>query len=431
MDLQEVENKEKKKKKLQKNKENLFWNPIMEPVMLTTLVLLKQIPPSNYDRTSLIDGHGSTFYQKRNVSVSLSFKLKDFYKLLCVKQNQSSRTTSRQATPIGDPRGVPKRFSSFWSFSKRSTKSLPICLEGFRNRKKQDTLAVLQKIQIDKATEVFTLRTQSEILKIQLNITMDSTENPPLMDQLFDLIENADFDFSSDEVLNNVDLERLLGAEPNNNEIITSSNSNQLDVQITTNASESLFPVEQEEILIDTSSDEALQLFAAPAQTTSSPQFTITLPTPPQITTMPQYFIQVPESNQLVPVQVDLGAQPVIANPVVLSNIESPLNSSTKSNADQYTEMRRKNNIACEQYRGRRRRQKQETEKELEALQKKNDLLNMRVNNMETIIKELRARVITNIANPETSRRRRRRSDDNDNTGQEYDQSSKRFRSEP
>jgi len=398
--------------------------------MVTTLVLLKQIPPSNYDRTSLIDGHGSSFYQKRNVSVSLSFKLKDFYKLLCVKQNQSSRTTSRKATPIGDPRGVPKRFSSFWSFSKRSTKSLPIRLEGFRNREKQATLAVLQKIQIDKATEVLTLRTQSEILKIQLNITMDSTENHPLMDQLFDLIENTDFNFSSDEVLNNVDLERLLGAEPNNNEIITSSNLNQLDMQITTNASESFFPVEKEEIMFEPTSNEPLQLFAAPAQTTSSPQFTITQPTPAQITTMPQYFIQVPESNQLVPVQVELSAQPVIANPVVLSNIESPLNSSNESNADQYTEMRRKNNIACEQYRGRRRRQKQETEKELEALQKKNDLLNMRVNNMETIIKELRARVITNIANPETNRRRRR-SNDNETMGQEHDQSSKRFRSEP
>merc|ERR1719513_337309 len=161
------------------------------------------------------------------MKVKLSFQVKDIYRLLKMKNLPRGSTTTRKATPLGDPRGVPKQFSTFWSFSKhfpqRSTKhilkSLPICLEGFRNRLKHSSQSVIHRIEVDNSVNILVLKTRPNNIEIQLNLIMGDTENP-LLGHLFDLIESTtDFAFSSDEGPD-VDLNELwssLPSEPENN----------------------------------------------------------------------------------------------------------------------------------------------------------------------------------------------------------------------
>merc|ERR1711892_868721 len=90
----------------------------------------------------------------------------------------------------------------------------------------------------------------------------------------------------------------------------------------------------------------------------------------------------------------------------------SPPSSSSSAILDDYSEMRRKNNIACEHYRNRRKTKQQLADEELTSLEEKNEMLNMRVRTMEGIIKDLRAKVITNITEPRMLKRARNREDD-------------------
>merc|ERR1712151_530297 len=77
------------------------------------------------------------------------------------------------------------------------------------------------------------------------------------------------------------------------------------------------------------------------------------------------------------------------------TSLASP--SSSYSPDNEYAEMRRRNNEACKNYRQRKKTKQELADEELNALQQENDLLNMKVRQMESIIKDLRAKVITDI----------------------------------
>merc|ERR1719513_361866 len=153
------------------------------------------------------------------MKVKLSFQVKDIYRLLKMKNLPRGSTTTRKATPLGDPRGVPKQFSTFWRFTKHFLKSLPICLEGFRNRLKHSSQSVIYRIEVNNSVNILVLKTRPNNIEIQLNLIMGDTENP-LLGHLFDLIESTtDFAFSGDEGPD-VDLNELwssLPSEPENN----------------------------------------------------------------------------------------------------------------------------------------------------------------------------------------------------------------------
>merc|ERR1719513_484586 len=153
------------------------------------------------------------------MKVKLSFQVKDIYRLLKMKNLPRGSTTTRKATPLGDPRGVPKQFSTFWRFTKHFLKSLPICLEGFRNRLKHSSQSVIHRIEVNNSVNILVLKTRPNNIDIQLNLIMGDTENP-LLEHLFDLIESTtDFAFSCDEGPD-VDLNELwssLPSEPENN----------------------------------------------------------------------------------------------------------------------------------------------------------------------------------------------------------------------
>merc|ERR1719318_1008319 len=99
-----------------------------------------------------------------------------------------------------------------------------------------------------------------------------------------------------------------------------------------------------------------------------------------------------------------------LPSPSSLSTLSSP-----PCTEDGYIEMRRKNNEACRNYRERKKTKQELADEELKELQLKNDLLNQKVKHMESIIKGIRAKVITNITEPRV--RKRERSSDLDDNG--------------
>jgi len=458
---------------------------------------LKQISPSSMDKLTLLVGKGNSFSKKRSTNVELSFNLRDPYRLLKMKNLHRGRTTSRKATPLGDPRGVPKEFSTFLCFSKHFpkrftkhiSKSLPIRLEGFRNRIKHSSQSVIQRIEVDNSVNILVLKTRSKDIKIQLNLNIDSMENTehPLLGHLFDLIESTDFTFSGDEGPT-VDLNELWSSLPsdipdNSNTVSSSQHSESDDFlfpDIQSTLVDSSGIVVQEDIFIDPAQSPAAQphtthpistpVLTAPLQV-PPPQFTVTAPAHSQQAPLPQIFIQIPGTDQYQLIQIELetpqagdtispsnnfqllspalptqsspmssspahatlslspSPSPIVnsvsshsssqssdspssASPSSSSSSLSPPSSSSSAMPDDYSEMRRKNNIACEHYRNRRKTKQELADEELKSLEEKNEMLNMRVRTMESIIKDLRAKVITNITEPRMLKRGRNSEDD-------------------
>merc|ERR1712013_405085 len=175
-----------------------------------------------------------------------------------------------------------------------------------------------------------------------------------------------------------------------------------------------------------------------------TPQYTITMPHP----SLPQIFMQVPGTNelQLVTLSPDtaINILPVLPPATSdsqssntsppspdISSLPSPTSSvsslaSPSSTADAYAEMRRKNNEACTNYRQRKKTKQEMADEELKALEQKNDLLNMKVKQMESIIQDLRAKLITNITQPRVIKRDR----EGDSDGRDQPEN-KRMRWEP
>merc|ERR1712106_1250227 len=208
--------------------------------------------------------------------------------------------------------------------------------------------------------------------------------------------------------------------------------------------------VVQEDMVIDPAQSWQLQqhtphpictpVMTAPLQA-PPPQFTVTAPAHSQQAPLPHIFIQIPGTDQYQLVQIEVEApqagvtisplnnlqvlrpalptqsspmslspshatlslspspspifnsvssylsSPSSASPSSSSPSLSPPYSSSSAMPDDYSEMRRKNNIACELYRNRRKTKQQLADEEITSLEEKNEMLNMRVRTMESIIK--------------------------------------------
>merc|ERR1711915_448356 len=175
---------------------------------------------------------------------------------------------------------------------------------------------------------------------------------------------------------------------------------------------ESLDFSQQEEFVID--SEISNNIFVQAVQeSVSIPQYAITVPQPTVSTILPQIFIQIPGTNQfqLAPVSMsnvqvspkskDASVSPLhLVSPNATSSSLSSPSPSLHTNQE-YLEMRRKNNKACEEYRKRKKSKQEQLNDELKELEKKNQLLQMKMRSMESMIKELRSKVITEITNPQ------------------------------
>jgi len=512
------------KNKKSTKKENVFcipesWSPER---IFTKIISLKHLLPSSLDRLTLLVGSGNTFSNKRKMNVRLSFKLTDFYRLLTMKNLPRGRTTSREATPLGDARGVPKQFTTFWRFSKqfskrfsKCTKSLPIRLEGFRNRLKHSSQSVLQRIEVDSSTNILVLRTRPNTLEIQLNLDMASMEESdhPLLEDLFSFLESETMTFSEEDPI--VDLDELWSMLPsdtldNSNPVSGSQDtassgddflypdiqstlvdsSGQRDqaeispdsspestiialvtlgaqtvassnftlhpshLQLSPSEDTSLsFLVPQSSSIFTVASQPATQKISLPALSSQAPQtppvFTISSPAPSQPISLPQYVLQIipgTSQYQLIPIdhQTNVSTPPIASLniptgltssqlldnslPILSESISSPsqtsisspylspsasssspcpsISSTTPTGLDDYQEMRRKNNMACENYRKRKKTKQEVADEELKMLEQKNEVLSMKVRQMESIIKDIRGKVITGITQPSGMKRK-------------------------
>jgi len=405
-------------------KENLFCNPFRKTHMM---ILLQQLEPAHFDKMSLFQGKGEIFSQKRQMKVILSFKIKDLYRLQTLNKIHHGTITSREATPLGDPRGVPKQFPTFWSFSEQffknrskcKIKSLPIRLEGFGNRTEQQRKCDAQLFEIDSSLRVVVCKTIEKTITFHLDLKMEAKDHP-VLDQLFDLIDQTDFNFISDNE-NNLNFEHFLSESTENQSQGPDTESLlQTDPVTFTEPQPTLVETldfsQQEEFVID--SEISNEIFVQAVQeSVSIPQYTITVPQPTASTILPQIFIQIPGTNQfqLAPVRIINDQQHVQVSPkskdasVSPSHLVSPNATSSSLSSpspslhtnQEYLEMRRKNNKACEEYRKRKKSKQEQLNDELEELEKKNQLLQMKMRSMESMIKELRSKVITEITNPQ------------------------------
>ena len=81
----------------------------------------KQLKPATLDKLALLILNGSLSSKTGNVKTEVTVEMLGFYRLSFAKHTLAGKTTSRQATPLGDGRGVPKQFRDFGRFSKFST----------------------------------------------------------------------------------------------------------------------------------------------------------------------------------------------------------------------------------------------------------------------------------------------------------------------
>eukprot|EP00092_Neocalanus_flemingeri_P065574 GFUD01079766.1.p1 GENE.GFUD01079766.1~~GFUD01079766.1.p1 ORF type:complete len:509 (-),score=100.35 GFUD01079766.1:63-1589(-) len=486
-----MENKISKNNRKQTKKENMFSNPEEQSPkrIFMSIFSLKHLNPSSLDKLTIFIGNGKSYSNLRRVNVTLCFKLKNCYRLLNMRN--LGKTTSREATPLGDARGVPKQFSTFLRFSKRFskryskqiTKSLPIRLEGFRNRSKHSyhsSHSSIQRIQVDNSVNILVLKTRSKHLEIQLNLNiakMENTGDNPLLDYLFDFIESEDISFSCDDGPT-VDLDELWSMLPSddtdNSDTVSSSNSSGspneefLHPDLQSTSVDSSGVIDQAEFVTDTNQDNnSLMPMPVTLSEQASPNvitvasvpdaltlFTITSPAPSPPISMPQYVIQIPGTNQYQVVQVIQNPQtitlplesycapipPANIQPVLTSQIPSislshisesttspilfspshtspspslssssspnPISTSACSSSptppvmDDYEEMRRKNNMACKDYRNRKKTKQELADEELKVLEQENQVLSMKVRHMESIIRGLRENIITGISQP-------------------------------
>eukprot|EP00092_Neocalanus_flemingeri_P039058 GFUD01042518.1.p1 GENE.GFUD01042518.1~~GFUD01042518.1.p1 ORF type:complete len:498 (-),score=98.55 GFUD01042518.1:39-1532(-) len=475
-----MENKISKNNRKQTKKENMFSNPEEQSPkrIFMSIFLLKHLNPSSLDKLTIFIGKGKSYSNQRRVNVALCFKLENCYRLLNMRN--LGKTTSREATPLGDARGVPKQFSTFLRFSKRFskryskqiTKSLPIRLEGFRNRSKHSSHSSIQRIQVDNSVNILVLKTRSKHLEIQLNLNiakMENTGDNPLLDYLFDFIESEDISFSCDDGPT-VDLDELWSMLPSddtdNSDTVSGSNSSGspseefLHPDLQSTCVDSSGVIDQAEFVTDANQDNnsimpvTLSEQASPNVITVAsdalPLFTITSPAPSPPISMPQYVIQIPGTNQYQVVQViqnpqtitlplesycapipPANIQPVLTyqipstslshisesttSPISFSSSHSSPSPSLSSSSistsacsssptppvmDDYEEMRRKNNMACKDYRNRKKTKQELADEELKVLEQENQVLSMKVRHMESIIRGLRENIITGISQP-------------------------------
>merc|ERR1712098_455107 len=130
-----------------------------------------------------------------------------------------------------------------------------------------------------------------------------------------------------------------------------------------------------------------LQLVTLPHNNIVTTNISDTLPTVPEtpsssgtvtgatstIPSSPSTSLSSPSSS-LCPPTILLSPSTSLASP-----------SSSYSPDNEYAEMRRKNNEACKNYRRRKKTKQELAEEELNELQQENDLLNMKVRQMESI----------------------------------------------
>ena len=160
------------------------------------LKMWRQVKPLMLDKLCLVSFRGVITSRIRKENMAVIIQILGFHRLLSfAKQTIGGRTTSRQATPLGDGRGVPKHFQDFGRFSKCSCAfSQPALLEGFALRSKKPLSVFCSSDPSGNVIVLLVRGPDSSLTLIRTDITKMAQEDLSSVDSLFSLVESMDFD---------------------------------------------------------------------------------------------------------------------------------------------------------------------------------------------------------------------------------------------
>jgi len=305
------------------------------------LLLLRGLKPSDYDRLGLFLGCSFVWRVKHQRHYTVRACLKNLYRMLDLNRHPLLHTTSRRAAPLGDPRGIPKLSRKF---SQRK------CYLRIGER----AVTSVHNFKFEGSVNIFVARTSATRKVFQVNIDLAkmsvSEEMEASIYSFFDglLQEIGDtMEFVSDDVHM-----PILSDE---------------ELDFTSDFNIDMLDMVSEVITPPSDNNEAV------------------LPPPTQDEDQATVVINIQNELEFVwnPVEIS-PLQPVVIGPVGITNEEIE---------------REKNNDASRAYRQRKKAKLAAKEEELKVLEEKNRELSVKASALEDIVKELKSKVVSLLAN--------------------------------
>ena len=339
-------------------------------------MLLRGLKPSDYDRLGLFLGCCFVWRVKHQRHYTVRACLKNLYRMLDLNRHPLLHTTSRRAAPLGDPRGIPKLSRKF---------SLRKCYLRIGER----AITSVHNFKFEGSVNIFVASTSPTRKYFQVNIDlakMSASEEmnfsiysffDGLLQELGDTMEfvsdevhmpilsDEELDFTSDFNIDMLNMDSEVSTPPSDNNDAARPPPTQDEDQATI-----VITIQNELDLIWNPLD------ISPLQ-------------PVDISPL-----QPVDISPLQPVDIS-SLQPVEISPLQPVDI-SPLQPLEITN--EQTE-REKNNDASRAYRQRKKAKLAAQEEELEVLEKKNRELSVKASALEDIVKELKSKVVSLLAN--------------------------------
>ena len=186
----------------------MFCNSDRAQPERTHLRMWKQMKPMQLDKLNLLDARGNLDSEihskipsrKSHLRVRVIVLMFGLYRLPFAKNIKSGKTTSSEATPPGDGRGIPKHFQHFGNFSKRpsvttytdSKPSSPL-LAGFALRSRS-TPSVFTSYNLPRTVALHLTKRSKEEFFAVIVANVSKMDDFSAVDSLFSLIDEADLD---------------------------------------------------------------------------------------------------------------------------------------------------------------------------------------------------------------------------------------------
>jgi len=299
------------------------------------LLLLRGLKPSDYDRLGLFLGCCLIHCVRHQRHYTVRVCLKNLYRMLDLNRHPLLHTTSRRAAPLGDPRGIPKLSRKF---------SLRKCYLRLGQR----VITSVHNFKFEGPVNIFVASTSATRKFFQVNIDLVKMS----------AFEEMDFPFSSF-------FDGLLQELGDTMEFVSD---------------ETPMPILNDEEL-DFTSDFNIDMLDVVTEVSEVITPPSVLPPPPEAEAQATVVINISTELDLVWKPLELSPPQPLAG---LSN-------------DQIE--KEKNNQASRAYRQRKKAKLAAKEEELEVLKNKNRELSVKASAMEDIVKELKSKVVSLLAN--------------------------------
>jgi len=378
--------------------------------------LLVTLTISPFQTLTILETTLKTKSKEKNVVLGMNVRIQNLGIHIFFKSNPIGRTTSRHATPLGDPRGVPKLFSH----SRLSKCPWPTCLEGFRSRALKASFSSFKSF--DSTSGFLSLAYCTKVAQegqkhlqvfTEFNcLKMEQSDNPYLQD-LLDFISSDDTVIDDSDVLPNEQdlMDQLwssLNSDNGNNSDDNNLQSLSAPCEINVINNTPINETESSQVLLDKKEEEKVVIPLYNIVQISPNQFMVNN----QITQEAGNVSTVISQNNSVPFTS------------TISSAQNSTESSTSTNSlreyvltNNYFEHRRRNNEACKKCRQKKKEKEAEQKKELKLLEERNRELKMKVKVMTEIVEDIRSETLTNISNSA----QKRKSDESPDFGNKRD----------